>query len=357
MITVISGVPGSGKSYYAVNYLYKYVHYDKLYDSFELSPDTLLITNIDNLKLNHISLDDAIKKYTFEVFFSVSNFEKIRETYKCKHIILIIDECQRYFDTKFYDKNILYLFEYHRHIGLDVFFISQNHKNISFRIVNLCEYIIEAQPRSKNVLSQIFTYKYFDLHYNFLRTQRLTTSRLIFKLYQSYSFDEHNKPQKIYRKLAFTFLFVVIGIIFTLIYVFPRIVSSSHSKSKNPVKIENNANKGSVTKSLNVRDNSTPNYIYANSVYNVSNNGSYEIYYLVYDCIVTKKCYLYDESNRILKCSDEDMEYLKQLKALVVCPADIRGQDGEKGQKRGSDSDQAQEPAVSNEIFGIGTDF
>ena len=93
MIRIVQGNPGSGKSYYAANYIAeKCCTYDPLYKSFTLLPNTVIITNIVDLRVSHLNFDDLITKYTIEKFLTVANFEILIEKYRAQHVVLIIDE-------------------------------------------------------------------------------------------------------------------------------------------------------------------------------------------------------------------------------------------------------------------------
>jgi len=122
MISIVTGVPGSGKSFYMVNYLSKFFTFDDFYKEFHLKDNVLVISNIDGLKVPHLRLDspqlignpdEGIQgKYTVEQFFTVANFEKLMEIKRIKNVILLIDEAQRLFPRDFKDKDVLYFFQF-----------------------------------------------------------------------------------------------------------------------------------------------------------------------------------------------------------------------------------------------------
>lgn len=60
-IRIIQGVPGSGKTYYAVKHLADN-YFERQQDGrYELVKPCTIITNIDSFKPAHIALQDAIK--------------------------------------------------------------------------------------------------------------------------------------------------------------------------------------------------------------------------------------------------------------------------------------------------------
>lgn len=201
MIRIVEGVPGSGKSYYAMAYLTKYCDYDTFYDEFILKPGVLIISNIDGLKVKHKSLEELLKKYSIEDFFTVENFERIQAQYKVSNILVLIDEAQKIFDSKFYNKDVFYLFQYHRHLGLDVFLLTQSRTTIARHLIPLCEYVIEAQPRSKG-LAGTFRYKFLSQKGQFLYHKVLKKDQKVFRAYKSFTFEEIDKPKNLLTRYA-----------------------------------------------------------------------------------------------------------------------------------------------------------
>ena len=202
MIRIVEGVPGSGKSYYGVNYVCsKFAKYDAVYDEFVVSNDVLIITNIEGFRVKHKKIDDLIEKYGgLEGFFNVANFEKMIAHYKCKNIILLIDEAQRYFDSKFYDKDVFYFFQYHRHLGVDVFLFTQKVSTLARHLLPLAEFIITAAPRSL-AFGNTFRYRFKDLEGNSLYSRVLTKNQVFFKAYKSFTTDEAEKPKNVITRL------------------------------------------------------------------------------------------------------------------------------------------------------------
>lgn len=249
MIHIIEGVPGSGKTYYAVNYLISnFYKFDDFYNEFveNENKNVLVITNIDNFRPKHLNLDVLVERFTLEKFFTVENFEKIQKQYKVKNIVVIIDEAQRYFDRKFYNKDVFYFFQYHRHLGVDIFLITQSKNTISKEIVVLAEYIVRAVPRSTQLGA--FRYKFYDVNGNFLFSKSLKKSKNVFNAYKSMDVDEVSKPKNvilpkiIFAVGAFIFLFVSVPLILKFFWFSSDSVKTSSSSktvvSKSPDKNE-----------------------------------------------------------------------------------------------------------------------
>ena len=179
MIQLIEGPPGSGKSYFAMNYLVGFTEFDALYNEYILREDVLIITNIEGLKIKHWSLAHVLKDKSLEEFFSIKNFEAIQQKTKKTHIILVIDEAHELFPSGFKDMNIYNFFAYHRHIGLDILMMTQGIDSLTKMFNPLLEYIVKATPRSKKV-ARSFGYRYCDLKGRYLFNKLITVKKNVF---------------------------------------------------------------------------------------------------------------------------------------------------------------------------------
>lgn len=114
MITLITGVPGSGKTLYAINYIKT---------KSEKESRAVYCSGIPELTLGWFDLENA------------------EEWYKCPAgSIIVIDECQRVFRPRPAGKQVpesISRFETHRHEGFDVFLITQHPQLIDTNIRRL----------------------------------------------------------------------------------------------------------------------------------------------------------------------------------------------------------------------------
>jgi len=220
MLQMVEGPPGAGKSYFAVNYLVGYTKYDELYQEYVLNSDVLIISNIEGLKIRHWSLNQCLElkphdklssasEDRIKEFFSIENFENIQKRTGKKHIILCIDEAHELFPFSFKETSVYEFFAYHRHIGLDVIFLTQG-LHATTRLFNpLFEFIIKATPRSKKIGGS-FHYKYCDLRGKTLYTKPIRTKKNVFRAYQSFRQDEAVKPKSAVTRLL-VFILVCFG--------------------------------------------------------------------------------------------------------------------------------------------------
>jgi hypothetical protein len=142
-ITLVTGRPGAGKSYFAVKMLRdEFFKYDKEFDQFkpikhkENGVVYTIISNIENLNLQHLPLDYLVDLYAAGCvldFFTIEVQDKLHQ--KFKNIVYILDECQQYFRylTPKADEKVFFYFEKHRHYG-DTFFFTFSRFMENFQI-------------------------------------------------------------------------------------------------------------------------------------------------------------------------------------------------------------------------------
>ena len=117
-----------------------------------LDSEVLLVTNIEDVKIQHISFD----AFRENGLMHVENLKQFMIERRFKRCIMIVDEAQRHF-SNLKNENELFFFEYHRHLGIDVFLVLQTVSALPRRVVELSEYVIEALPRSYAITG--FRYK------------------------------------------------------------------------------------------------------------------------------------------------------------------------------------------------------
>lgn len=240
MITIVYGVPGSGKSYFAVWWIKKRV-LEEGDVFFKVRSDRLLITNL-RLRLDsedgYVYLEDVheLAKY-MDVDFWRSNLHLVQG----KKVVFVIDECQRFFYFYGSDVKVLYFLQYHRHLGMDVLLITQTPKSIPAKVFELCEYIIEAVPRSVNPFSLRY-FRYRVLHpfdrSEVLRRFHLPYDPAVFYLYEDMVYRPEEGEEKIqnayvryYAMLGGVFL-VLLGLIYLFFSSFFSPVQSKSQSSQ-----------------------------------------------------------------------------------------------------------------------------
>jgi len=219
MISIIYGVPGSGKTYYAVWWIRKRALEEG--DIFLcVRSDVILITNI---KLNLDSVDgyiyiEDIKDFSryMDVDFWRANFSFLRG----KKLYVVMDECQLFFYHYKDDPKVLFFLQYHRHLGVDILLITQTPKSLPAKVFELSEFLIEAVPKSVNPFAfRAFRYRVlhpFDRGI-VLRRFHLAFDPVVFHLYSDMVYKPSEDEEK--PKNAFTRYYVLLAS-FLLLTVF-----------------------------------------------------------------------------------------------------------------------------------------
>lgn len=261
-IRLITGVPGSGKSYYAVHHLLKtYFKFDSKIDEWIPVSDFVIFTNIDQLTLPHVDIEDACKKsgLTVEQFFTVEYQEKIKSKYP--HIVYLIDEAQRFFPYRNkINKNTWFYFEYHRHLGHDIYIITQDKRLVANNITLLAETEIRAAKRTFSVFGE---FRYLIKADNDI-VDRFTVkpSKRVFNVYKSFDSKTSEKIINPYRKYI---IFCLVSIC-VLFYFFKK--KYVHDGRFNPVPVVN-------AQSI---DNSNQQHNFSHSRANIIDNSNTDSY-------------------------------------------------------------------------------
>lgn len=201
-IYTITGTIGGGKTYYAVNMLKKLLDKD---------PNLTIITNIRNLKLPHIRLDQLIERHGLK-FFTVPIQQSFLDHYE--KVIYVIDEAQQYFHRKFYDKDVFYFFQTSRHYGVDIYLITQDKKSLCTELRDvLIEQEIHCLRRSQSLLGE-FRYQII-IAGEVASKETLRPNDEIFALYKSSLKKEALKVKRpLYKYLA------IAAVVFTAVPIY-----------------------------------------------------------------------------------------------------------------------------------------
>ncbi len=219
MITIIYGVPGSGKTYYAAYWIKnKCLEGGEVF--YRVRSDVILITNL-KLRLdsedNYIFLEDVndFAKY-MDVDFWRANISRVQG----KKVYIVMDECQLFFHHYKDDPKVLFYLQYHRHLSHDILLITQTPKSLPAKVFELSEFLIEAVPKSVNIFAfRGFRYRVvhpFDRSV-VLRRFHLTYDRTVFYLYEDMIYRAPEGEGKIQN--AFTRWYVILGVLLVLFVI------------------------------------------------------------------------------------------------------------------------------------------
>jgi len=213
MITLVEGTIGSGKTYFVVYELInKYFKWDDEKVKFVRRDDLQsfeIFTNIDGFHAC-CDLKQAIENFGgLESFFNIEFQKKITNE---KRHIYVIDEAQIFFPRKFYNTSVFNFFQYSRHMGIDVYLITQDVQSLSRELQTLNEYHIKVSKRSFSFMGE-FRYMYMS-GYDVLKRKVLKADKRVFSQYRSSlsGVDSHSV-----NRFANKFYFYIIGLVFLII--------------------------------------------------------------------------------------------------------------------------------------------
>lgn len=214
MIITVEGKIGSGKTYWAVNFLIEkfFVWKDELF-TYVPKGNLRVISNIKELAIPHIDLDEEIQlRGGIERVFTV-DYPGIKDANTST--IFVIDEAQspEYFHRKYYNPAVFLFFQKSRHLGIDVVLITQDRFTLCKEIQVLSEYNVIAVPRSVRT-KNVFMYKY--MHGNEVgRRKSIIFNKRIAALYRSFEKLENEKVRYLWKKYAIgvvvAFIVVMVG--------------------------------------------------------------------------------------------------------------------------------------------------
>jgi hypothetical protein len=221
MIKGVSGVPGSGKTYFVVKEIAdKYFEFDKEFSEWKIKEkykDILIITNIKEFKLNSITFENFMEENNFsnvEQIFSVPFWENWISRNPELKILFLIDEAQKYFPSNYKDNDVLFFFQYHRHLGIDIYLTYQTWASISRKITDLMEFEIRAVRRTLKIANE-FRYQFYAGMDRIGSTVRKSDS-MVFALYKSFDASSVEKVPSPARKLALLIALMLVGLVFAV---------------------------------------------------------------------------------------------------------------------------------------------
>lgn len=240
-IRIIEGVPGSGKTYFAVHHLLsKYFFFDQSLSEWVRKPEfssLVLVTNIDRFPFS-VSLDSLIETAgSLEKFFSYEYQENLTSGFP---YVYLIDEVQSLFPYTYRDTRVFLFFQKHRHLGIDIYLITQDADHLAKGLRSLAEFHIVAVRRSLSLAGEL-RYRFTDPNTRECwHTKVLRKDGKIFSFYRSFSSSETESSPSIPRRFIALFLVCVV-VVFVIGYfgfirrILPKSVAPSSAIASSSV--------------------------------------------------------------------------------------------------------------------------
>ena len=172
MITFLLGLPGSGKSYYAVDRIYNNFSEDKEAIKDKKASFKNCYTNINQFKFNKVNnvfnLDLELL-YRILVRLHAHYKAKKDDKYLLKYLsrvklkdsLIVIDEAHNFLDAE--NKVLVWWLSYHRHLHHEIILITQNHTLISAKYKAFSEFFYVAKPSSLRLFKSHFKYNIYTI--------------------------------------------------------------------------------------------------------------------------------------------------------------------------------------------------
>ena len=236
-IRIIEGKIGSGKTYYAVNHVFRnwYRWCDET-DSWVLKKNDVEVkvySNIDDMKIGY-DLYEAIEEAGgLNPFFTKPYQLKFSEG--C-NVVYIIDEAQAYdfFHRSYKDEEVFTFFQRSRKYGIDIYLITQDVQCLARQLRALAEYHIVAVPRTKSI-GNMLTFKFYSGK-DCYKTKRIKKDQKVFGLYSSMLGKETEKIQSAVLKYIIMFVLILgsAGLMFKFVFL-DRILGMATKTPSAPV--------------------------------------------------------------------------------------------------------------------------
>ena len=253
-----TGVPGSGKTYLMVkSFIDLFCTWNKETGRFVLKEDhqdKILVSNVEGLTLPHLDIETMMNERCMqlaraECSKNIANLliddlqdvidehyykfleEKVRWFFEYayqkqlsdKHgpIIYLIEESQRYFDSKElgrqkWVRDVLFFFEKHRHFGHSIFCDTQHHTKLHKGIVALFETETRAKPRTLSVMGE---FKYNEYADGAKTNQVPIIVKPDKRIYQTYKSMTHKEDVKTKKPVLKILIFVCTMALFSLFMI------------------------------------------------------------------------------------------------------------------------------------------
>lgn len=240
MIEIYTGVPGSGKTYRAVSYLYD-IFIDSKSKSF--GKFQKFYTNINEFKFEEfpagvgydLDFEELLTKLkTLHALYmkkcTDSELIELAKTLDLDNAFFIIDEAHNYFEKK--NTVLTWWLSYHRHLHQDIILITQNLALIESKYKSFSEFFYKAIPSSLRIFGSTLKYEQY-IGSRMFKNQRSDKFSLKFNpdVFELYHSGANTQSKKVIYKYV---TFAVLGLSAFLIFGYAVVYFMFGGDNKNP---------------------------------------------------------------------------------------------------------------------------
>lgn len=260
MIEIYTGVPGSGKTYRAVSYLYdifldsKSKSYGK-FTRFYTNINEFAFSEFDSMVAYDLNWDLLFEKLSqlHRLYMSKvddSQLLELADSLFISNTFFVIDEAHNFFEKK--NSVLVWWLSYHRHLHQDIILITQNLALIESKYKSFSEFFYKAIPSSLRVFSNTLKYEQY-IGSRMFKNQRSEKFTLkfnpdVFSLYHSGANTQAKKV--VYKYIAFALVGIIIAS-FAMWLIVHFLFGGGSSKKNSVTRQQNNTvtlrNNNSVT--------------------------------------------------------------------------------------------------------------
>lgn len=236
-IRLIFGAPGSGKTYYVVHHLLNnYCRYDKKRGQWSKESSVRIVHNIDGLVVD--GFEDLNKWIAraggVDKFFSYQFQEKIKDS--VGPVIYVIDECSDFFPSNYKGEHngVFEYFRKHRHLGHDIYLITQSPSLLPTVLRHLSEMTLKALPRSLSFFGGR------ELRYNVVvgQSYEVVDKRVLLlspRIYGAYRSMTANETESIKNPILKYYGYLIAVLVLCLVYYLPNFIGSSSASANDSI--------------------------------------------------------------------------------------------------------------------------
>lgn len=246
-VRIIEGVPGAGKSFYAVQHILNtYYRWDEKTDDFVLKKEwreegLTVITNIDGFK-HGVALSELVEAAGGLDRFFLYDYQA--SMFAGKRVVYLIDEAQGVFPFTYRNTDVMLFFQKHRHLGMDVYLLTQDADLMCKGLRALAEYHIRAVRRSLQVAGEM-RFQFVDPNTKEVwRTKVLKRDYRVFAFYRSmdqFEVEKHSSVPLRFAAIAICLCLTAVGVFYFGMkrYITPKsaIASTVPADSGSPARV------------------------------------------------------------------------------------------------------------------------